>query len=271
MILIYLCIFIFGLCIGSFLNVVILRLRAGEKFVAGRSRCPKCKKELSWSENIPLLSFMMLKGKCRGCHQKISWQYPLVELITGLIFVGSFIFIFYQNFSFVYAIALLLYYFFIISFLIIIFVYDLKYYLILDKIILPAIIFVFVAQGFLWLIKNDFSFSLFINYYSLLIFSAIIISGFFLSQYLISKGRWMGGGDIRLGFLMGLILGWPNCLVALSLAYVLGLIVAMPLLIFGKKKMSSRIPFGTLLSLATLSSLFWGTEILNWYLNMLYV
>lgn len=266
---IYLFIFILGLCVGSFLNVVILRLQTGEKIVVGRSHCPKCKKELSWLENIPLFSFIMLQGKCKGCKKRISWQYPIVELLTGILFLVP---LFFST-----SIFLLIYYWIIICFLIIIFVYDFKYYVILNKVVWPAIIFVFLAQGCLWLLKNNFSYSLpassaggLIAHYSLFIFSAIIISGFFLCQYLISKGRWIGGGDIRLGFLMGLILGWPNCLVALFLAYILGLIVSLPLLFLGKKKMNSQIPLGTLLSLATLITLFFGQQILTWYLKLIY-
>lgn len=259
---IYLFIFVFGLCIGSFLNVVILRLHTKENFIVGRSHCPKCAHELSWLENIPLISFVILKGRCKGCGQKISWQYPIVELVTAILFLIPP--------CFFVSLPLIFYYWIIISFLIIIFVYDLKYYLILDKVIWPATVFVLLGQGFLYFIGVYHHLS-FIIYYSNLLFSAIIISGFFLMQYLISKGRWIGGGDIRLGILMGLILGWPNCLVALALAYILGLLVALPLLVWGKKNMSSAIPLGTLLTLATVITLFWGNQILTWYLNLLYV
>ena len=261
MFLIYLFIFIFGACIGSFLNVVILRLHSGEKFIRGRSHCQNCGHVLSWLENIPLASFIFLHGRCKNCQTKISWQYPLVEFTAGILFIIPLFF--YPS------ILLILYSWAVISFLIIIFVYDFKYQLILDKIILPAIIVVLFSQAFLLILKNNFNYSLLTTHYSLLIFSAIIISSFFLAQYLISRGRWIGGGDIRLGFLMGLILGWPNCLVGLFLAYVLGLIVSLPLLIFGFKKMSSQIPFGTFLAAATLITLFFGSEILTWYLSLL--
>jgi len=269
MFLIYLFIFIFGAIIGSFLNVVILRLRANKNFIKGSSRCPRCDHVLSWKENIPLLSFVILCGRCKNCQKKIAWQYPVVELATGALFLVSFIFISQHSLFLYSSIILLLYYFIIISFLIIIFVYDLKYYLILDKIVFPAVAIVFLFQGLLDMLKNNFSPSLLITHYSLLLFSAIIISGFFLLQYLISKGKWIGGGDIRLGFLMGLILGWPMCLVGLFLAYLLGLLVGLPLLILGQKKMSSQIPFGTFLTAATLLTMFFGEKILNWYLSIL--
>ncbi len=249
-------IFIFGLMIGSFLNVVILRLKNNEKFIRGRSHCPKCKHQLKWYENIPLLSFIFLKAKCKYCKQKISLQYPLVELATGLLFLLAFLNVSPPLFKGGLGGLNIFYYFIILSFLIIIFVYDLKYYLILDKISIPAIIFV--------LLFKILNFPEFIIYYLL---SACVISGFFLLQFLISKGKWIGGGDIRLGFLMGLILGWPMGLVGLFLSYVLGLIISLPLLIFKKKKMKSEVPFGTFLVAGTIITMFYGKQILEWYLN----
>jgi len=163
---------------------------------------------------------------------------------------------------------MILFYFIAISFLIIIFVYDLKYYLIPDKISISAIVTIFILQGILIMFNNNFNFSLLLTPYSLLLFSAIIISGFFALQFLISKGKWIGGGDIRLGFLMGIILGWPMGLVALFLSYILGSLYAIPAVAFGKKKMKSQIPFGTFLTASTLIAMLWGERILNWYLSL---
>lgn len=272
--LIYFLIFIFGTCIGSFLNVVILRLHSNEKIIRPRSHCPKCGYVLKWQENIPLLSFIILKGRCSNCQQKISWQYPLVELSTGVLFLISFILTIQQHDHSVSFLAsnyfiILVFYWLVISFLTIIFIYDLKYYLIPDKISIPAITIVILFQILLILKNNsDYPFDklragqlLITNY----LFSAFVISGFFWLQYVISKGKWIGGGDIRLGFLMGLILGWPLGPMALFLAYILGLLIALPLLILGKKKLKSQVPFGTFLTSATLITLFWGSEILTWY------
>ena len=125
-------IFLTGLIVGSFLNSVIYRLEQGQSFLKGRSFCPHCKHQLSWQDLIPLFSFLILKGKCRYCLQRISWQYPLVELATGIIFI----FISLTN-SNIYAMAYLL---LIACFFIIIFVYDLRHYIIPDKVIYPAII-----------------------------------------------------------------------------------------------------------------------------------
>ncbi|OGF23339.1 hypothetical protein A2Y83_01330 [Candidatus Falkowbacteria bacterium RBG_13_39_14] len=258
-------IFILGLCVGSFLNVVIFRLKEGRNFIKGRSICPKCKHKLAWHDNIPLLSYILLKGKCRHCGKKISMQYPAVELAAGVLFLIAFIkwrsisnFLPAQAGQFLISnYGLLLSYFVFTSILIIIFVYDLRLYLILDKVSIPAIIAAFVLNIILER-----------NYWNLLL-AAIIVSGFFFLQFLISKGKWIGGGDIRLGFLMGVMLGWPNAIFALFLAYIIGSITGIGLIVFGKKKMESRVPFGTFLAPAIYIAMLWGGEILRWYMGFL--
>ena len=131
-VLIYIFVLSFGLIVGSFLNCVIYRLEEGKSFLKGRSFCPDCKHTLSWRDLIPLLSFLILKGKCRYCQKKISWQYPSVELSTGILFLLIF------NYTFPNLLATG-YWLLVASFLIIIFVYDLKHYVIPDKVIYPAI------------------------------------------------------------------------------------------------------------------------------------
>ncbi|MFA6215776.1 MAG: prepilin peptidase [Patescibacteria group bacterium] len=243
-------IFLFGLAIGSFLNVVILRLKNRRSFLRGRSFCPKCKKKIVWYDNIPLLSFLLLAGRCRNCRKKISWQYPLVELITALIFIWEY---------FLFGLTLKFFMTLIVSiFLLIIFVYDLKYYLILDRVTIPAMVIAFLANLFLGLG--------FLN----LISGAIIGAGFFAFQFFISRGKWVGDGDIRLGALMGLILGWKLLLVALFLAYLIGAIFGLILIAKNKKKMSSAIPFGPFLTFATFVTIFYGRNLLNWYLNLFF-
>ncbi len=137
-ILLNLFVFILGLCAGSFLNCVIYRLEKGKKMTA-RSYCPKCKKQLKWRDLVPVLSFLILKGKCRSCKKPISWQYPAVELATGLIFL----LIFNPE-----LILNTLYLLLISCFLVIIFVYDLKHYLIPDKVLFPAIVIALIYDLF---------------------------------------------------------------------------------------------------------------------------
>ena len=239
-------IFLFGLLIGSFLNCLIYRLEEGRSFLKGRSFCPRCKHELQWQDLIPIFSFLILRGKCRYCSQKISLQYPLVELATGLLFVSFFIF----HFSF--------FIFIIACFLIIIFVYDLKYYLIPDKIIYPAI-----AVTFLYQLFRISDFKLLVNP----LLSALPASLFFLTIVLVSRGKWMGVGDIKLAFFIGLFLGWPNILVALFLAFFIGAIIGVGLIVTGKKTLKSEVPFGPFLVAGTFMAMFWGQNIINWYLN----
>jgi len=239
-------IFIFGLVVGSFLNCLIYRLEVGEGFLKGRSFCPYCRHILSWQDLIPLLSFLILRGKCRYCQKSISWQYPLVEIATGLLFLSIF------NFQF--SIFNLI----IACFLIIIFVYDLKHYIIPDKIIYPAIVIVLIYN----FLRSD------LLGRSDLLLSAFGAATFFLAIVLVSRGKWMGVGDIKLAFLMGLVLGFPNILVALFLAFSIGAIIGLGLIVSGKKTLKSEVPFGPFLVTGTFIALFFGGQIIHWYLNL---
>jgi len=242
-------IFLFGLFVGSFLNCVIYRLEKKESFLRGRSYCPKCRHKLNWYDLIPIFSFLALAGKCRYCHKKISIQYPLVELATGLIFLLCFLLAPYQA----------LFWCGVFCFLIIIFVYDLKHYIIPDKILLPAILVVFLYNLFF-----HFKFLLF-NFLP----AAFTAGIFFLMIFLISRGKWLGFGDVKLVFLMGLLLGFPNILVALFLAFFFGAIIGIGLIIFGKKKLKSEIPFGPFLITGTFIAMLWGEELIDWYLGLI--
>jgi len=272
--------FLLGLSIGSFINAVVYRLKTGRRIIRARSICPKCKKKLGFVDLIPLISFIMLRGRCRTCRQKISWQYPLVELATGIIFVLIF---YYQilvtdHWSPITFIPLL-FYLFIAVCLIAIFVYDLKYSLIPDRIIWPAIIvnLVYAASAIiLYLLKyKEIFYRLYPHTWPevynpwYILYGVLIGGGFFLILVLVSRGRWMGGGDIKLGILMGLLLGYPLIILALMIAFVTGAICGLILIALKKKTMKSQIPFGPFLIAATFISLFWGAQILNWYLGAL--
>jgi len=259
-------VFLFGLIVGSFLNSVIYRLQTGESFLFKRSYCPHCQHTLNWQDLIPVLSFLILRGKCRYCQKPISLQYPLVELATGFLFVSFFIF----HFSF------LIY--LITCFLIIIFVYDLKHYIIPDKVIYPAIAIAVLSR--LFEILNFSHWNLIRNWKLEIgnlqplinpLSSAFLASLFFLVIVLISRGKWMGVGDIKLAFLMGLILGWPDVLVALFLAFFIGAIIGIGLILTGKKTLKSEIPFGPFLVTATFLAIFFGQQIITWYLTLFLV
>lgn len=260
-------VFVFGLAIGSFLNVVIWRLHSGESAFRGRSYCPKCKHRLDFFDLFPIMSFLIQGGKCRYCRKPISWQYPFVEFATGILFAVAY---FISGFDFFAAggsasvgqFLHLLWLWLVISVMIVIFVYDLKYYLILDKVIYPAIAVAFLASPLLggenvlwWRAALD------------CLLAAGLGGGFFLLQYVVSKGKWIGGGDVKIGFLMGLILGIKGLLVALFFSYTIGALFGLVLISFRRKTMKSQLPFGTFLAVGTLIALFWAEPILRWYLN----
>ncbi|MDO8582281.1 MAG: prepilin peptidase [bacterium] len=254
-------VFIFGLAIGSFLNVLILRIPEG-KSIRGRSQCVACQKTLHWFELIPLFSYIALRGKCRSCRVGISLQYPLVELATALLFL----FVFVQH-SVLYTAPSVVQVFVIrdwifISILIVLFVQDLRFQILPDIITLPAIgiavLFFFFSPAF-----QDASSKLPVTSYE---FLALAIGAlFFLLQWLVSRGRWVGGGDIRLGALMGAIVGWPNILLALFVAYISGAIVGGALLLFHRVTRKSQMAFGTFLAASTVFTMFWGDAIVQWY------
>lgn len=250
--------FVLGLVVGSFLNSLIYRLEKKESIVKKRSYCPFCKKSLSWFELIPLMSFIFQKGKCRKCKKKISLQYPLVELVTGIIFVLIGIYFFDPT---VLSIINTCYLLVVICSLIIIFVYDLKHYIIPNEVIYSIIIVSFLYIFYSLFIIHNSSF-----YYNIL--SAVIAGLFFLIIVLFSRGKWMGMGDAKLALFMGLILGWPDILMALFIAFLIGAIVSIILIIFKKKKFQSEIPFGPFLSLATIITIFWGNILIDWYLGL---
>jgi len=244
--------FIIGAVIGSFLNVLVYRSRNNTSLFSPNSFCPGCEYSIEWYNNIPILSFLLLGGRCNNCKEEISWQYFLVELWLALAFLFTAFINDYQSET-----VLLLRNWLIVAVLTFIFVYDLRFQRILDRVTLPAIVLVFLINvGFGVLTIESMA------------LAALIAGGFFLLQYLVSRGRWIGGGDIRVGVLMGVILGWPNVLLALFLAYVSGAFVSIFLVLARKKSLASKTPFGVYLSLATFFTLFFGDQIISWYINL---
>ncbi len=235
--------FLFGLIIGSFLNVVILRHQTG-RTLSGRSGCFSCGKKLAWFELVPVLSFLWQKGRCRGCRSQISWQYPLVELITGLLFALVFWRLWPQ-------ISQLIFYWLITSLLIVITAYDLKHKIIPDKFVF-AFILLALFQPIILLTKP-----ILFNFGWGVIGGLATASPLFI-LWAISKGRWIGFGDVKLVLGIGLLLGWSLGLSALVLAFWLGAIIGLLLIVWGKTQlrrkrksytMKSEIPFAPFLVL----------------------
>ena len=264
--------FLVGAILGSFINCVVYRLSVGKSFLAGRSFCPKCQKQIKWYDNIPLVSFFLLRGRCRACQQKISWQYPIVEFVAGVLFVLVFLNSFSGLTAGVFmlscsrALVLLRNWLFAVI-LLILFLYDFKYYLIPDIIVLPAIALALFINPAIAAAGNsslNFLISQFLNFS----ISGLVAAGFFLALFVISKGKWIGGGDIRLGVLLGVMLGYPLIIVAFFLAYVAGAIIGIILILLGKKTMNSAVPFGTFLTAGAFIALLRGDWLIEKYLSL---
>lgn len=243
--------FVLGLIIGSFLNVVIIRLNT-ERSLGGRSGCMSCGHTLSWHELIPVFSFLFLAGRCLKCKAKISFQYPLVELITGLVFALLFLKFqdaFFLNtliFSFTYA-----YYAAVFSLIVVIAVYDLRH-----KIIPDVLSFILAILGFvgLFLLNSNGMLSFSMHLPTLWGFlSGFIIAAPFAFFWLISKGAWMGLGDAKLAIGLGWVLGLSRAVSGVVVAFWIGAVVGIFLVVFSKDHgMKSEIPFAPYLALGAL-------------------
>ncbi len=246
--------FVIGACIGSFLNVCISRLPAHRSVVVPGSACPKCGHRLSWWENIPLISYLILRGKCRSCGMDISIQYPLVEFITGLFSLSLFL-------KFGLSIDYLVYFCFTAALIVIIFI-DLWHQIIPDVISLPGILIGFLSS----LVLTNMSW-----------FDSIagIVAGggsLFLvawGYHLLTGREGMGGGDIKLLAMIGAFLGWQAIPVVIFLSAVTGSIVGIVALALRGANRHTAIPYGPFLAGGALAYLFWGKNIVNWYLNLI--
>ncbi|QVK19185.1 prepilin peptidase [Mycoplasmatota bacterium] len=261
-ILIYIYIFIIGACFGSFFNVVGLRISDGKSIIRPRSSCPKCGHELSFWELIPILNFFILGGKCRKCKTRISTKYVLFEIVTAMLFVYS-----YYMFGFCgdFFISLLL-----ISLIVIISVSDLEYMLIEDKVIFFFLIVFLILRIFIKL-PSDFSTFGLPTYVESLIGGAF---GFGLLYWIAFIGRKvynqevMGGGDIKLYGIIGLVIGVKMTFISLLFASILGTIIGLTLSGLKIIKRDNPIPFGPFIGLGSLCTYFYGYDILHWYLNL---
>ena len=241
--------FILGATIGSFLNVIIDRVPRRETVIGGRSHCEHCRHKLAWYDLIPLLSYALLQGKCRYCHKPLSFYYPVIETVTGILFVLV-AFSLFSPFSFFAA----LYYFYLVSTLIVIFFIDLRYGIIPFK-----IVFFMLLLTAVWYVILPQSISIF-NF----IVSALGVFAFFLLLFIVTKRRGLGFGDVVFVLLMGFILGFPKIILGLYIAFLSGALISLLLVFLGKKRMKGgTIPFGPFLVFGTFVSLFWGQMLIE--------
>ena len=272
-IILYIFVGAFGLVIGSFLNSVIFRLRSDESPFVGRSHCMNCQVDLEVIDLIPVLSFLFLRGKCRRCGARISWQYPIVEVTITVLAILFF------NRSFGYPVSvdsfthllpwlLLLHGFVAATALVAIFVTDLRDGIIPDAVTYPMIWFSILMLMYIDIIRHVSFFS-FDSYAVRGLLAALAVGLVFYAMVALSHERWMGLGDVKMGFLLGLIVGYPGILLTLFIAYVGGAIISLGLLASGKKQLQSEVPFGTFLAVATLVTLLWGAPIINAYWSLI--
>ncbi|KXS49491.1 MAG: hypothetical protein BHK79_01035 [Halanaerobium sp. MDAL1] len=242
-------IFILGLIIGSFLNVVIYRLPEGKSIVYPPSHCPDCGHKLSPLELIPVLSYIFLRGKCKSCRTDISIRYPIIELLTGIIFIINYIYIS----DLISLTAGLIF----SSLLVVLTMIDFDHQILPDKLTLGGLIVGFIFSFF----RSDIT-----VIYSLI---GVLVAGglLFLIAYL-SKGG-MGGGDIKMMAMVGSFTGPIIAVSSIFLGAVIALIAHLPGIVFGKTGMKTKLPFGPFLALASLIFWFWSDKIFKWYISFL--
>ena len=252
----YLALFFFGIICGSFANVCIYRLPENKSIVTGRSSCPKCKKKIIWYDNIPLLSFILLKSKCRFCKKPINSQYFIVELITAISFVSI-----YYFFGLTLAALLLS----ILSvFFIIIFFIDLKHFIIPNELTFPLMII-----GFFKSFDPNLNQTIFPNYINSLIggvFGYLIIWLIIFFYKKVRKKEGMGLGDAKLLAVVGFWFGWFSIPFTIFMSSVVALIFVLPSLINKSRKMSSQIPFGPYIIIAVIFYVSFSNQIKSFLL-----
>jgi len=243
----------FGLAWGSFLNVVIYRLPLRMSLFKPSSSCPHCKEKIKFYDNIPVLSFLLLRGKCRYCKGRISLRYPLVELLTAVCFLllysqHSLSFFFFA--SCIFACALIA-----LGFI------DFYHQILPDEITLPGLLLALIYSLF----RTD------LNLRQALI-GAVAGAGFLLfiyvAYYLLRKKEGLGLGDVTMMLLIGAYLGWRQAFFTLILASFVGALVGIFFIFYRKKDFQYSLPFGTFLALAAFAALLWGERIINAYLSL---
>ena len=289
--------FIIGVVFGSFVNALVWRLRqqidddgepvgkvkgyrvkgkeirgkkgksnikSGEySILKGRSMCPNCKHVLAWYDLVPVFSWLSLGGKCRYCKKPISWQYPLIELLTGLLFAISYLawpLGFAQSWAIVSFVGWLL----ILVGLVALAVYDAKWMLLPNRIIYPLIIITCASLALQFILGRP------IKDILPIIGAVVVAGGIFWVLYQVSKGKWVGGGDIKLGILAGLLLTRPTqAFLYLFVASVLGLVYSVPLMLTKRLTTTSKVPFGPFLIASLIIVVLWGAKITDWYGRLL--
>lgn len=261
MVLALIILFWLGISLGSFAGALAWRIYKKKDWVKGRSQCDHCGRQLSALDLVPIFSWLVLRGRCRYCKKPISWQHPLTELAAGLVFALSYYFwpggvdttgdwvLFITWLTTSVGLLTLL-------------IYDARWMLLPNKIIYPTLA-VAATGRFIYIIGfEDKKLSAFLSW----AFSVAISSGVFWVLFIVSNGRWIGFGDIRLGFITGTLLSSPaKSFLMILTSSILGTLFVLPGLIAGKNKVDMKLPYGPFLIVATAIVLLFGTDILDWY------
>ena len=268
---------IVGLCGGSFVNALVWRLHEQAKaknyklsknskqlsILKGHSMCPNCRHQLAALDLVPVFSWLWLKGKCRYCHKPISAQYPVVELLTATLFLLSYVF-WPGSFSAL-GTSLFIFWLIFLTGLVALAVYDLKWYLLPDRLIYPLLLVSLVQAVVLVCYASSPAHQL-----TSLLLSFIVGGGIFYAIFQVSAGKWIGGGDVKLGALLGLILASPSLmLLTIFIASLLGTLLALPMMAVGKFKRTTKVPFGPFLIIGAIITQLFGVSLINWYKHKL--
>ncbi len=272
MLMIIIALVILGLCFGSFINALVWRVykqskanskkKAGDYSISkGRSKCVDCGHALAAKDLLPVVSWLSLGGKCRYCNKPISWQYPLVELLTAALFVISYVW-WPSPLESVVQISLFIAWLAALVGLIALVIYDLRWMLLPNRIVFPLGLLA-IYSALLTVIDRG-------TVEALLgaVAAVLIGGGLFYVLFSVSKGKWIGGGDVKLGFVLGALIALPGqTALMLFIASVLGTLVSLPLIIAKKITPTTRVPFGPFLITATIIVKLFGASILAWYLQ----
>lgn len=251
---------VLGLLIGSAINAIVWRLYVGRSWAHGRSMCPDCEHPLAARDLVPVASWVLLRGRCRYCRRRIHWQYPLVELLTAAAFTLSAVVLSPSTLFGYFSLAGWLV---MLTLLIILAVYDARWMILPDKVMVPAIIIALgLVMTYAFLTRSS-------GMLAGPLLAAFLAGGFFLLLAVGTKGRGMGGGDVKLVFLMGLILGLKATAVALLVAFNVAAVVGVVLILTHRKKRRDYLPFGPYLIGATVLAYLYGRDIAGWYLAMI--
>jgi prepilin signal peptidase PulO-like enzyme (type II secretory pathway) len=262
-----------GLCFGSFVNALVWRIHeqslpkkkraANNKELSvttGRSMCPNCLHTLAWYDLLPVVSWLSLGGKCRYCHKPISWQYPLVELATAGLFVFSYSFFPSKVYGLSSTVIFSLWLIMLVGFMALA-IYDLRWMILPDRIVFPlqVLAVLYILTNFV-ISRGDW------HVLSNALLGFLCSAGLFYVLFQVSKGKWIGGGDVKLAVVLGLLLGGAEeALLMIFVASVLGSVIGIPLLLTKKTNLQGKIPFGPLLITATIVVYLFGASVITWY------